>query len=97
MIIYALKCLANNKVYIGSGWASQWKDTIRQLNKKRHRIKDLQKDWDMWGEDAFVFEELEKCMLSNKGTRTRYYIDEFFSNDPAFGYNQIKKLQKKDK
>ncbi len=58
--VYQIKNTQNQKVFVGST------PNLRTLNGRKfelklggHTNKDLQKDWNQFGEDAFVFEILE--------------------------------------
>lgn len=56
--VYSITCLANGRVYIGStlSFRSRWKTHKSHLNTGRHKIPQLQADWDKYGEAAFLCE-----------------------------------------
>lgn len=59
--VYRIKCLINNRIYIGS--TSDINSRIinhkSSLRNKKHRNKYLQEDYNKYGEDCFEFEILE--------------------------------------
>ena len=69
-IIYQIRCLINNKVYIGSshdsvGTNKRWKLHLNSLQKNQHHSIILQRAWNKYGEDTFVFEVLLRCDSEN--------------------------------
>ena len=61
--IYRIKNLVNNKCYYGSSKniKKRWSRHKNQLNKKTHINCVLQRAWDKYGEDNFLFEVVEEC------------------------------------
>jgi len=60
--IYAIKCLANDKFYIGSaarGFKKRVAQHLHRLNKGNHHCCALQSCWNKYGSDNFKFEILE--------------------------------------
>ncbi len=65
MGIFAVRCLANEKMFIGQ---SENLDGIFnrikfQLNANCHNQKDLQADWNEFGANKFTFEVLEQLEI----------------------------------
>jgi group I intron endonuclease len=56
--VYKITCLENGKIYIGSSKNinSRWNNHRWNLRNGKHHNYFLQSDWDMYGEDVFVFE-----------------------------------------
>jgi hypothetical protein len=97
--IYMIKCKSNNKVYIGSAKAMastkskrgsnflrRWQKHISDLKAIKHRNIKLQRAFDKYGLDAFVFSILEIIPV----TESHEYLwerEEFYVNS----YNAIKK------
>lgn len=56
--VYSITCLANGWVYIGSSGRvrSRWNTHRSHLRCGRHRIPQLQADWNRYGAEAFVCE-----------------------------------------
>jgi group I intron endonuclease len=61
--IYRIKNLRNNKCYYGSSKniEKRFKTHLSQLKKGNHHNIHLQRSWDKYGENYFVFEVVEEC------------------------------------
>jgi group I intron endonuclease len=59
--IYAIRCLPNSRLYIGSAknFRTRWRAHRSLLRSKRHPNPKLQKAWNRHGESSFSFEVLE--------------------------------------
>lgn len=70
-IIYQIKCLSNNKIYIGSTnyYERRIKDHLRQLKKDKHPIEAMQKDFNTYGIGNFSFSIVEKNNDTQKEKR----------------------------
>lgn len=56
--IYKIECLPINKVYVGqtkNNFGDRWDSTKSSLRHEYHWQKELQNDWNKYGEDAFKF------------------------------------------
>ncbi|CRK81099.1 GIY-YIG nuclease family protein [Neobacillus massiliamazoniensis] len=62
MGIYQIKNKVNGKIYVDSSpnLKNKWLTLKMQLETGRFANSQLQKDWSQLGEDAFVYEVLEK-------------------------------------
>jgi group I intron endonuclease len=75
--IYAIINIVNNRWYIGSAvnverrWYRHRSDLRTQVHINRH----LQRSWNKYGEQAFVFLFLEECEKNDLLKREQYYID----------------------
>jgi predicted GIY-YIG superfamily endonuclease len=60
--IYQIRCLKNNKIYIGQSITPKRRETNHwaRLNGGYHKNCSLQADYNLYGRDAFVFEVLEE-------------------------------------
>lgn len=78
--IYKISCLYENKVYIGSSVDidRRWTEHRNKLNKGRHPNKQLQEDWDCYGDDSFIFTLLEETADLVK--TEQLYIDTYWPN-----------------
>jgi len=88
--IYRIFNTKNNKSYIGSSinLKSREYKHFWMLSKKIHDNVHLQKSFDKYGKDSFIFEILELCDEAVLFTRENYYIKTNNSCDPTFGYNR---------
>jgi len=61
--VYKITNIINNKCYIGSSKTikKRWYEHKRQLRKNQHHSKALQRAFNKYGENNFVFEILELC------------------------------------
>lgn len=91
--IYKITNIINGKFYIGSAvdFDKRKKIHLYHLQKNSHHNKILQKAWNKYGIDSFVFEILE---ISNDRTkiieREQYYLDLYKPYDIRIGYNICK-------
>ena len=71
--IYRIKNLKNKKCYYGSSKniEKRWRTHSNNLKNGKHHNIHLQRSWDKYGEDNFVFELVEECnetiLLENNG------------------------------
>ena len=69
-VVYQISNTINQKVYIGSsshnrGITHRWTQHTRALNAKQHHSIILQRAWDKYGKESFVFEILLYCDPEN--------------------------------
>ena len=88
--IYQIRNVLNNKRYIGSAALSfkkRWRDHRRLLTTGKHHSRYLQRAWNKYGADAFVFEILLVCCPADCITYEQAFIDIFQCADGTNGYN----------
>ncbi len=87
--IYLIRCLANDKVYVGSAVviARRWRLHRFNLGKGNHHSRYLQRAWNKYGADAFLWEVLEAVEPARLVEREQCYIDQFQSANPRHGFN----------
>ncbi len=89
-VIYKIVNIINNKIYIGStvNYNTRKYDHIWSLNNGKHRNKILQRSWNKYGKDNFIFEVVETVdNLDELLIREQHYIDLFKSYKRENGYN----------
>lgn len=61
--IYKIKNKSNHKIYIGSAKNifSRWYKHKYLLRKNKHHNKKMQRAWNKYGEDHFIFEIVARC------------------------------------
>lgn len=87
--IYSITNIINNKIYIGQSVEieQRWKRHKRELNQNKHINEYLQRSWNKYGEDLFVFEIIEKCDVNELDDKERFWIKYHKSNNYIYGYN----------
>lgn len=88
--IYQIRNAANGKSYIGSAIniRKRWREHRKALLKQSHHSSTLQRAWDKYGADAFVFEILRFVTRKENLIRVeQHYLDRFRSADKKIGYN----------
>jgi len=99
--VYQIRNLKNDKLYIGSaagqrGFEHRWGNHLSDLNLGRHDNSYLQRAWDKYGAEAFIFEILEMCLSEQCIEREQHYMDSLLfasCNDQRFkqlGYNILR-------
>jgi group I intron endonuclease len=75
--IYRIKNLINDKCYYGSSKniPKRWKQHKNQLNLKTHCNIKLQRAWNKYGEENFVFEIVELCDIEFLLTTEQNYLN----------------------
>lgn len=90
-LIYCIKNLVNNKVYIGltkRGLLCRKKQHLEELRRNKHSNTYLQLSFNKYGEDTFEFsliKELEETEDIEEWER--YFIQHYSSHIRAYGYN----------
>ena len=76
--VYQIRCVANRKCYIGSSSRSLTLRRSRhfsELKTRCHPNRHLQRAWDKYGSQNFVFEVLQYCPPKECISREQYWID----------------------
>ena len=87
--IYKILCKPTGKVYVGSAvWLAKRKRHHREgLLAGTHHNRYLQKAWNKYGSDAFVFSILEYCEKKNLTEKEQCHIDLLKAADHKYGFN----------
>ena len=74
--VYQIVNKADGKKYIGCtvNFAARWSMHISNLKRSRHENKKLQKAFNEYGQDNFIFSVLEVCEKNLLHDRERFYI-----------------------
>ena len=91
--IYQIRNIINGKVYIGSACdvMNRWYNHKYQLRHNKHHTIHLQRAWNKYGEENFVFEILEE--VEDEGQLLiieQKYLDKALAYDYKTGYNSAK-------
>ena len=86
--IYMIRCKINGKCYIGQSIniKRRWQRHKCDLKNRTHGNKELQEDWNIYGEDKFEFKIIQKCTKDELSDLEKKYIDEYKSYKN--GYNK---------
>jgi len=87
--IYTITNIVNNKVYVGKTnnfyyRISKHKYTLRNNS---HINEHLQRAWNKYGEESFVFEVLEECCLDHLSSQEHYWCNLLDAFNYQVGYN----------
>lgn len=87
--IYQIRNIKNNKIYIGQSRRIAYRKSQhrRELKDGKHYNQYLQRSFDKYGDEAFVFEVLEYCHEEYLNERERYWIEKKESEYADKGYN----------
>lgn len=87
--IYCIENLLNNKKYIGQSVNVnyRWSKHRSELKNHTHDNDYLQKSYDKYGEDRFMFYVLEYGDKDLMDERENYYINLYNTMNRDFGYN----------
>lgn len=87
--IYMIVNTVNDKYYIGSAVDVRNRITyhLSRLNRNIHHNQHLQKAWNKYGKEAFVYLILEKVSKENLEVKEQAWMDRLKANDPEIGYN----------
>lgn len=87
--IYVGRCLTTNKVYVGSG---RCKARIlghqKELAENRHDNSYLQRAWNKYGADDFVWVIVELCEEKDLLTREQWWVSFLRATDRRYGFNR---------
>ena len=88
--IYMIKNMINGKVYIGQAVniERRWNEHISELNGNRHINTHLQRAWNKYGADNFIFNIVEECPKDELNDREIYYIAKYKAHNMKYGYNK---------
>ena len=100
--IYRIKNLINNKCYYGSSKQIEKRFTRhkRELKNNIHINCILQRAWDKYGEDNFLFETVEECDINALFETEQKYLDlqpEYNIGIKSSGGDNLTKNPNKDK
>jgi len=90
--IYKIRNLVNGKLYIGSSddIHERWMNHRIMLKNNSHHSKKLQRAYNKYGKENFLFELLEECSIDDLISREQYYL-----NTLLYANEYINKTSKK--
>ncbi len=87
--IYTITCLINNKIYVGktNNIYTREDDHFQSLRNNTHHNYHLQKAFNKYGEDNFVYEILIECDENILYSEEHYWCNMLNAHNRKFGYN----------
>ena len=87
--IYSIKNTVNNKIYVGSSKniLSRWSKHKYRLNVSTHGNSHLQKAWNKYGKNTFMFSVIEYCEISMLENKEKFWILKLDALNRNKGYN----------
>ena len=87
---YIIGCMRNDKIYVGVTYnpKSRYLSHICALRGNRHINKDLQEDFNRYGEDSFVFKVIDASTCGRRYEKEKRLMEALKTYDPEHGYNQ---------
>ena len=87
--IYRIYNTVNGKSYVGQSQniECRWKEHKRTLRTNKAKNLHLQRSWNQYGEDSFVFEVLEFCDIAMLNEREQFWIAYFDSFHSGYNMN----------
>ena len=84
--IYCITCLKTGEKYVGQSTSikRRWGTHKRELKNNIHYNKHMQRTYNKYGEDSFVYEVLEQCPADKLNEREKFYISLFDSYNNGF-------------
>lgn len=100
--VYQIKQLSTGKCYVGSSvnMEIRLKQHLRALNRQKHCNKKLQRSWNKYGSEDFVFEKIVSGPVNKLLPLEQKFIDSlnpFFNINPKAGNSFGRKFSKKTK
>ena len=87
--IYTITNLINSKLYVGYSITvpARRRCHIHDLKNNIHDNEKLQRAWNKYGEDNFLFEILEECEEQYLANQEHYWCNLLNVHDDRYGYN----------
>lgn len=84
--IYQIRNTQNDKIYIGRSVniPTRKRNHFRELSNGKHKNIKLQRAYNQYGKDSFIFEILELCDPDRTKDREQWHLDRL---DPTTSYN----------
>ncbi len=91
--VYEITCKSNARKYIGSSCFTELRFSKHRgkLRHNKHHCVMLQRAWNKYGEDAFVFQIVEICTLDTRLQREQHYLDSLW--DTGVLYNSARRAE----
>lgn len=90
--IYGIENVFDGQIYVGQSKNIKHRlhEHKKMLRKGNHHNIHLQRAWDKYGEEVFLFKILEECSIENLDTQENFWIEELHAAERGHGYNMEK-------
>lgn len=87
--VYGIFCSVNGRIYVGSALniKRRWLEHKSTLNRKVSHSQYLQRAWNKYGAEAFIFIVLELVDVLALEVKELEWINHFKSNNNLYGFN----------
>lgn len=87
--IYAIKCLSNMKIYIGSSKDIDHRFSVHKNNLSvgKHHNTHLQNAYNKYGKDMFAYFMVEQCHEKDIIEKENWWMNKLNTRNPKFGFN----------
>jgi group I intron endonuclease len=87
--IYKITNTVNNKIYIGcaSNIRTRVNGHLYDLRRNMHKNSYLQKSWNKYGENMFIFKTHELCDIKDLHMREHFWVTQLDCLNKSIGYN----------
>lgn len=96
--IYEIKCLANEKIYIGKAKIieKRFNQHLYHLKNGSHFNRELQKDFNNFGEAQFIFTIVLQCSEKELNQKEQFFIKSLIKDGKVL-YNSFRKKKQQQK
>lgn len=87
--VYTIKNNATNRIYVGCTVNAEWryKTHMDAMRRGRHKVEDMQEDYDRFGADSFCFKVYGKFPYHRALQQEIFISHVLRTKDRRFGYN----------
>lgn len=86
--IYAIRHNVTGKIYIGrsASPAERYRHHLNRLRRGAHSVEDMQRDFDLYGED-YTFRILDEVRCGEPTGKEAHWMHVYQTRDRRYGYN----------
>jgi len=87
--IYTITNTVNGKMYVGcaKNVKRRWRQHKDRLGNRNHHSQHLQRSWNEYGKEVFIFELLVECAIEDLFSEEHYWCNMLNVHDHSYGYN----------
>lgn len=90
--IYGIENVFDGQIYVGQSKdvEHRLREHKKMLKKGNHHNIHLQRAWNKYGEEVFLFKILEECPVEKLDTQENFWIKKLHAAERGYGYNMEK-------